>query len=202
MFHIQKRAGTSRETRKKNSSPTPATYGNRVHNTESFQRDEWNVSKSESNHVPSVQLQLLETSNAAFIVRRKHRSASTNKLISVYIGLFIILLDCFFFGLCTDRAKPILYDGTTNSVSIVSGRIFNVLGLIGPHFLVDLACSVSLVVAHLATVCEQACIAAGCVLEKEIYAAFSVVAGMRSTRGCCHSCDSHAKGYCRRESCI
>jgi len=95
---------------------------------------------------------LLETSYAAFIARGKHRSALTNKLIGVYIGLFTILLGGSFFGSSTEDAKPSLYDGTANSVSIASGRISYVLGLRGPCFPVDSACSASLVAAHLATV--------------------------------------------------
>ncbi|EGB04282.1 hypothetical protein AURANDRAFT_32788, partial [Aureococcus anophagefferens] len=143
---------------------------------------------------------LLETSYAAFIARSERRSALTHRLVGVYIGLFTILLGGSFFGTSTHDAKPSLYDGTANSVSIASGRISYVLGLTGPCFPVDSACSASLVAAYLAT-CEKACVAAGGVLEQDMYAAFSV-AGMLSNRGRCHSFDSRADGYCRGEGCV
>ncbi|EGB03808.1 hypothetical protein AURANDRAFT_3803, partial [Aureococcus anophagefferens] len=83
--------------------------------------------------------------------------------------------------------------------SVASGRISYLLGLIGPCFPVDSACSASLVAAHLAS-CKQACVAAGGILEAGMYVAFSV-AGMLSNHGRCHSFDSRADGYCRAEGC-
>lgn len=78
------------------------------------------------------------------------------------------------------------------------------LGLTGPCFPIDSACSASLVAAHVAFIalqkaeCKQACVIGGGVLEANLYVAFSA-AGMLSGRGRCHSFDSRADGYCRGE---
>jgi len=104
------------------------------------------------------------------------------------------------------RASAVIsvYGGTANSASVASGRISYALGLTGPCFPVDSACSASLVAAHLAatalrrTECDQACVATAGVLEPGIHEAFSI-AGMLSARGRCHSFDACADGYSRGE---
>ena len=112
------------------------------------------MSKSESRTVNPVQLQLLELSLASFVSRGSERSLLAYKLAGGYVGIFTI----FPGGASSDPSSVrldsnvSLYDGTANSASIASGRISYVLGLTGPCFPVDSACSASLVAAHLATV--------------------------------------------------
>ena len=134
------------------------------------------MSKSESSKVHPLQLHLLETSYISFISGGEKRAALTNQLIGVYAGLFTTLPGGSFIGASVQesREKISLYEGTANSVSIASGRISYVLGLTGPCFPVDSACSAALVAAHLASSglqrneCEQACVVAGGILEPGI----------------------------------
>ena len=124
------------------------------------------MSRSESGTANLLQLQMLEISYLSFISGGASRSTLTNQLVGVYAGLFTILPGGSFFGasLKQSNAKPSLSQVTANSVSVASGRISYVLGLTGPCFPVDSACSASLVATHLAlsglqlVECEQACI--------------------------------------------
>ena len=131
-------------------------------------------------------------------------------LIGVFVGLFALLPNPSRQTTLTEFAYEqtiSVYDGTANSMSIASGRISYVLGLTGPCFPVDTACSASLVATHLAarslqTVeCEQGCVVAGGILEDSIQQAFAT-AGMLSPRGRCHAFDARADGYSRGEGSV
>ena len=109
------------------------------------------MSRSEVKIVNPLQLILLEASYAAFLFQGYQRLALANKFVGVYMGLFTIMLGASFRGSKNKSAsKNSLYEGTANSVSIASGRVSYVLGLTGPCFPVDSACSASLVATHLA----------------------------------------------------
>lgn len=104
------------------------------------------------------------------------------------------------------QQKPSVYAGTSNTLSVASGRLSYTLGLTGPCLSVDTACSSSLVAAHLGFAALelrecQAALAAGVgLLDESITAAFST-AGMLSCLGRCHTFDHLADGYCRAEGC-
>ena len=91
-------------------------------------------------------------------------------------------------------------------MAIASGRISYTLGLTGPCFPVDTACSASLVALHVASgamrliECSQACVCGEGLLEVTVFVAFSA-AGMLSALGRCHTFDRRADGYCRGEGC-
>ena len=91
-------------------------------------------------------------------------------------------------------------------MAVASGRVSYTLGLTGPCFPVDTACSASLVALHVATgaiqltECSQACVCGECLLEVMVFAAFTV-AGMLSPFGRCHTFDRRADGYSRGEGC-
>ena len=91
-------------------------------------------------------------------------------------------------------------------MAVASGRISYTLGLTGPCFPVDTACSASLVALHVATramqliECQRACVCGEGLLEVMVFVAFSA-AGMLSALGRCHTFDRRADGYCRGEGC-
>jgi len=99
-----------------------------------------------------------------------------------------------------------VYAGTAGSLAVASGRVSYTLGLTGPCFPIDTACSASLVALHVAggalkhAECPKACVCGESLLEQTIFAAFSA-AGMLSALGRCHTFDRRADGYCRGEGC-
>ena len=100
---------------------------------------------------------------------------------------------------------PTVYTGTAFSMAVASGRVSFVLGLTGPCFPVDTACSASLVAMHLGTValklheCSRSCVCGQGLLEESLYESFSA-ARMLSFHGRCHVFDKRADGYCRGEA--
>lgn len=99
-----------------------------------------------------------------------------------------------------------MYAGTSNALSVASGRVSYTLSLTGPCLSVDTACSSSLVAAHVGVSalklreCEAALAAGVGLLNVAITAAFAL-AGMLSNLGRCHTFDRLADGYCRAEGC-
>ena len=91
-------------------------------------------------------------------------------------------------------------------MAVASGRLSYTLGLTGPCFPIDTACSASLVALHAAASamqlleCSHACVCGEGLLEEMIYVAFSA-AGMLSSLGRCHTFARRADGYCRGEGC-
>ncbi|KAH8055329.1 hypothetical protein JL722_8230 [Aureococcus anophagefferens] len=104
------------------------------------------------------------------------------------------------------RAPPSVYEGTSNTLSVASGRVSYALGLTGPCASLDTACSSSLVAAHAAVSalrlgeCPRAVATGVGLLSASATAAFSA-AGMLSALGRCHTLDRRADGYCRGEGC-
>jgi acyl transferase domain-containing protein/acyl-CoA synthetase (AMP-forming)/AMP-acid ligase II/acyl carrier protein len=97
--------------------------------------------------------------------------------------------------------------GTGVSLSVLANRISYLLDLRGPSFVVDSACSSSLLAVHLACLslrnreCDLA-LAGGVnmILRPEITVSFSQ-AGMMASDGRCKTFDASANGYVRGEGC-
>lgn len=130
-----------------------------------------------------------------------------NSHIGVYLGISGSLESSSAVNGSTNRARVVsVYAGTANSLAVASGRISYTLGLTGPCFPVDTACSASLVALHVAggalghAECPKACVCGEGLLEQTVYVAFSA-AGMLSALGRCHTFDRRADGYCRGEGC-
>lgn len=109
-------------------------------------------------------------------------------------------------GLVECNPERSVYDATSNSLSISSGRISFALGLTGPCLTLDTACASSLVATHLAAAslnqreCHKA-LAIGAGLLSLSSSRVFATAGMLSTLGRCHTFDRRADGYCRGEGC-
>ena len=101
---------------------------------------------------------------------------------------------------------PMVYSGTSEALSVASGRVSFALGLTGPCLTLDTACSSSLVAAHLAASalklieCPQAVATGAGIVTQVVSIAFSA-AGMLSAFGRCHTFDRRGDGYCRGEGC-
>ena len=106
-----------------------------------------------------------------------------------------------------ETATLSVFSAAGSAVSVVSGRVSYVLGLVGPSISVDTACSSALVAAHQAAAaldraeCGEAITAATKALGQRSNRA-TAVGGMTSARGRCHSFDDRADGYCRGEGCV
>ena len=90
--------------------------------------------------------------------------------------------------------------------SITSGRFSYALGLVGPCYTIDTACSSALAALHVCTSalrrgeCDRSA-SLGTKVLSEAANYGTAVAGMTSLLGRCHTFDGRADGYCRGEGC-
>ena len=99
-----------------------------------------------------------------------------------------------------------VFSASGSSASITSGRLSYALGLVGPCYSIDTACSSALAALHTCKLAikESECDRGVGVGTKVLSAGFSFqvsIAGMTSPRGRCHTFDVRADGYCRGEGC-
>ena len=100
------------------------------------------------------------------------------------------------------------FSATGAAASITSGRLSFALGLVGPCYTIDTACSSALAALHVskaAVISEGECgraVAVGTKALSEAANYGTAVAGMTSVHGRCHTFDGRADGYCRGEGCV
>jgi acyl transferase domain-containing protein/acyl carrier protein len=106
-----------------------------------------------------------------------------------------------------DINKIDAYSITGTTFSIVAGRVSYFLGLQGPAFVVDTACSSTLVALHCAcqslrTGESSMALVGGVnlILSPEVYICFTKLKAL-SPDGRCRTFDASANGYCRGEGC-
>lgn len=92
------------------------------------------------------------------------------------------------------------------ALSITSGRLAFTLGLVGPCYSIDTACSSTLAALHIARTTMQnlesaQAVGIGTKVLSERSNLATSTAGMTSARGRCHTFDARADGYCRGEGC-
>ena len=175
----------------------PARYGSFIN----FAPDlvAFGISKMEGVAMNRGMLLTLETS-ASTICASNCRESLANAPIGFFLGASGVFSSS---GTSHSKASSV-YSGTSEALSVASGRVSYTLGLTGPCLTLDTACSSSLVSLHLGASavdlfeCPQAAAAGIGILTKRISIYFSV-AGMLSARGRCHTFDRHADGYCRGE---
>lgn len=98
------------------------------------------------------------------------------------------------------------FSATGGAASITSGRFSFALGLVGPCYSIDTACSSALSALHVSRrsllnkECER-CVGIGTKVLSEASNYGTAVAGMTSVHGRCHTFDARADGYCRGEGC-
>lgn len=92
------------------------------------------------------------------------------------------------------------------AISITSGRFSHALGLVGPCYSIDTACSSTLTALHSCKIalrgveCERG-VGMGTKVLGEGFSTQTSIAGMTSPCGRCHTFDVRADGYCRGEGC-
>ncbi|KAH8074976.1 hypothetical protein JL721_957 [Aureococcus anophagefferens] len=132
------------------------------------------------------------------------RQALSNAMVGFFLGMGG--LSSFAPGNADAKASTSIYEGTAFTLSVASGRVSYALGLTGPCFAADTACSSALIALHSGYgalslgECPRAVATGISLITASVTAAFGA-AGMLSERGRCHTLDLNADGYCRGEGC-
>lgn len=169
-----------------------------------FDPDFFGINEREAIAMDPQHRLLMETSWEAV----EHAGMTPASMAGTATGVFIGMSHDDY-AMVTDNAGVFdqAYAFTGNPFSMASGRISHSLGLLGPSFSLDTACSSSMVAVH------QACrslhegesdmaLAGGVMLmlDPRLYASASGQ-GMLSPTGKCHSFDIEADGFVRAEAC-
>ena len=110
-------------------------------------------------------------------------------------------------GLVVDQGEANAFSTSGGALSITSGRLSYVLGLVGPCYSIDTACASALAALHVCAGAVGACgecevgVGSGTKVLSETSNAATSIGGMTSPHGRCHTFDQRADGYCRGEGC-
>ena len=102
------------------------------------------------------------------------------------------------------REAANVFSASGGAASITSGRLSYCLGMVGPCYTIDTACSSALAALHVCTTalankeCERS-VGIGTKVLSEAANYGTAMAGMTSLLGRCHTFDGRADGYCRGE---
>lgn len=163
----------------------------------------FNISPREAERMDPQHRLLLETSwealeRAAMVPAQLHNSRT---------GVFMAMSSGDYAKLLARNNDQDVYATTGNSYCFASGRLSYVLGLQGPNFVVDTACSASLVAVHLACQslrakeCDLALVGAvQLMLTPEDTIAYSQMQALAAD-GRCKTFDAAADGFNRGEGC-
>ncbi len=178
-------------------------FGSFLNDIELFDREFFGISPREAESLDPQQRLLLEVAWEA--LENAGQASSVNSDTGVFIGLG---MSNYRGGVSVD--SPHLFDAYSlsgNTSSIAAGRISHLLGLKGPNFSIDAACSSSLIAVHQACnslrarECQMTLVGGvNLTLTPEPSICFSQ-AGLLSRSGSCRSFDARADGYIRGEGC-
>ena len=144
---------------------------------------------------------VLHTGYAALICGRNPEWTRSGLVYSV-VGVFVGVEPS---GLRVQETANV-FSASGGAASITSGRFSYALGLVGPCYTIDTACSSALAALHVCTTallraeCDRS-VSVGTKVLSEAANYGTAVAGMTSLFGRCHTFDGRADGYCRGEGC-
>ncbi|MDA9173044.1 hypothetical protein N9O24_00510 [bacterium] len=117
------------------------------------------------------------------------------------VGVFVGVEPSGFSSPCDSVS---VFSTTGSALSIASGRLSYTFGLVGPSYSIDTACASTLAAFHVGAVVDSGSvgICLGTKVLSEALSYTTLVAGMTSFRGRCHTFDQRADGYCRGEGCV
>ena len=179
-------------------------HGAFVCGAESFDSARFGISAAEAGAMDPQQRLVLECSYAALGEGGLQRGRLMGSGVGVGVGIYAVEYGQL---LAVSELRHSVYASTGASLSIASGRLSFVLGLVGPCVSFETACSAALValdagVHALRLASCEAYSAAG--VNLMLLPASSVgfaVAGMTSVRGRCHTFDRRADGFARADGC-
>lgn len=184
-----------------NSTEVCVRFGGFVTRAQYFDAHFFGISSMEANVMDPQQRLLLECGYQSLHGATARRSGLTGSGIGVFLGIerpdWVVAQP--------PLARASVHAVTCDLVSVAAGRLSFVLGLHGPCFSIDTACSSALVAMHSAGLanrgaeCDGALALSVSLKLSPSGALLAASAGMLSTDGRCKTFDRRANGYARSE---
>ena len=181
-----------------------AKHGGFIHGAEGFDAAFFAVSPAEARSMDPQQRLLLEGAYEALHCAELDKAQLAGSLTGVFVG---IALNDWADVLKATPLGHSVYGATGSSHAIACGRVAFALGLRGPCYSFETACSTALAAGHVAIrsvqwrECEDALASAVSLMLLPTVGFAFANAGLTSALGRSHSFDERADGYVRAEAC-